>query len=273
MGAMSEEARVGSGGAAHGLEGRVALVTGASRGIGRAVAEALAARGVRVVLAARSQAQLEAVAESLPKGAQAHVVASMDLSDEAAIETAVQSIRERVGHIDILVPNAGIALSAPYDKSETAAWDTMMAVNARSVFQLGKALIPAMTEAGWGRVVVVASNAGLTGYAYSSAYCASKHAVVGWMRAVALEVARKGVTVNALCPGWVDTKMSRDAIENIAETTGRTVEQARASLERMSPQGRMVQPAEVAHWVVGLCEPGASSVHGQALAIDGGQLL
>lgn len=273
MGAMAQETSAGSTQLDRSLCGRVALVTGASRGIGQAVAETLAARGARLVLTARSEARLEEVAAGLPAAEQEHVVAPLDLSDGEGLHGALEAVRQRVGHVDIVVPNAGMAVSAPYDRGDIEAWDQMMAVNARSVFLLGKVLIPPMVEAGWGRVIIVASNAGLTGYAYSSAYCASKHAVVGWMRAVALEVARSGVTVNALCPGWVDTQMSRDAVDRIAEATGRTAEQARSSLERMSPQGRMVQPAEVAYWAASLCEPGAASVHGQAIPIDGGQLL
>jgi NAD(P)-dependent dehydrogenase (short-subunit alcohol dehydrogenase family) len=237
------------------------------------VAEALAAHGARLVLVARNEAQLEGVAAGLARSDREHLVVPLDLADSASLDVAMADLRQRSCHVDVLVANAGIAVSAPYHRAELSAWDRMMAVNARSVAQLGMALIPPMTEAGWGRVIVVASNAGLTGYTYSSAYCASKHAVIGWMRAVALEIARSGVTINALCPGWVDTAMADGAVQGIAATSGRSAKEARAMLERMSPQHRMVQPEEVAHWVTSLCAAAATSVHGQAIAIDGGQLL
>lgn len=253
------------------LEGRTALVTGASRGIGAAVASRLAAEGARVVLAARGADALAEVAARLP--GEGHLAVRVDVSSPAGVAEALAQVIADVGHIDVLVCNAGIATSAPYHRTSEEDWAQMLAVNATSVFRLCGALLPAMVEAGWGRAVVVASNAGLTGYAYSSAYCASKHAVLGYVRAVALEVARSGVTVNAVCPGWVETDMAREAIARIARTTGKTLAEAHVALASMSPQRRLMQPEEVAGAVAYLCRDEARGIHGQALPIDGGQLL
>jgi len=252
------------------LKGRIALVTGASRGIGRAVAVHLASLGARTVLAARSAEAIAALADELGEG---HVPIAMDVTDRAKLSTALDEVRQRVGTVDILVANAGIAESAPYDRTEDDAWERMMAVNATAVFRMCRELVPPMVAAGWGRVIIVASNAGLTGYAYSSAYCASKHAVVGFMRSMALEIARTPVTVNALCPGWVATQMSHDAVTRIADKTGTTVAKAQQALENMSPQGRMIEPEEVAYAAGALCHDNARGIHGQTLLIDGGQLL
>jgi NAD(P)-dependent dehydrogenase (short-subunit alcohol dehydrogenase family) len=176
-------------------------------------------------------------------------------------------------HVDVLVNNAGGAESAPLERTTDDLWDRLMALNAGGAFSLCRALIPPMIAKGWGRVVNVASNAGLTGYAYSAAYCAAKHAVVGMTRAIAVEVARAPVTVNAVCPGWVNTRLVEESIDRITKKTGRSAEEARRSLEAMSPQKRMVEPDEVAHVVAMLCAEGARSIHGQAIAIDGGQVM
>lgn len=250
------------------LEGRVALVTGASRGIGRSIATRLAAEGARVVCCARSEEAIAELAREIDG-----VAVPMDVADPASIEVALERIGYEVGHVDLLVPNAGVAESAPYDRTDGATWDRMMAVNCTSVVRLVQRLVPGMIARGRGRVVIVASNAGLMGYAYTSAYCASKHAVLGFMRAVALEIAKSPVTINAVCPGWVDTKMAAEAVARIAKTTGRSEDQARGALERMSPQGRLVDPEEVAAFVATLCGDGSASIHGQAIAIDGGQTM
>lgn len=253
------------------LAERTALVTGGSRGIGRAIAERLAREGARVVVAARDIAALEAVAAALP--GENHLAVAMDLADARATDEALASVFARAGAIDILVANAGIAESLPYHRTDDAMWERMMTVNATSVARLCRSVLPRMVAAGWGRAVIVASNAGLTGYAYSSAYCASKHAVLGYMRAVALEIAKTPVTLNAVCPGWVDTDMAQEAVRRIADKTGKSAGDARGALEKMSPQGRWVEPAEVAGVVAMLCGHDARSIHGQALAIDGGQVM
>lgn len=253
------------------LEGRTALVTGGSRGIGRSIAERLAAAGARLVVSSRKLAALEKVAEALP--GEGHLAIAMDLGDAAATQRGVDEVLAAAGQIDILVANAGIAESKPFNRTDDEMWDRMMTVNATSVARLCRALVPPMTSRDYGRAVIVASNAGLTGYGYSSAYCASKHAVIGYMRAVAIEIAKSPVTINAVCPGWVDTDMARDAVRRIADKTGKSAEDARGALEKMSPQNRWVQPEEVAEVVAMLCGDGAKSIHGQAVAIDGGQTL
>ncbi len=250
------------------LEGRTALVTGGGRGIGRAIAERLAQGGAKVIVTGRTQAEIDEVA-----AATGGTALAMDVSDRAALDAALSALRERGLHVDILVNNAGAAESAPYARTSDDLWDRMLAVNVTSAFVLCRALIPPMVSAGYGRVLNVASNAGLTGYAYSTAYCASKHALVGMTRAIAVEIARTQVTINALCPGWVRTRMAEEAASRIARKTGRDHAEATRSLEAMSPQRRMVEPAEVAHVAAMLCSPEARSIHGQAIPIDGGQVM
>jgi 3-hydroxybutyrate dehydrogenase len=172
-----------------------------------------------------------------------------------------------------LVNNAGQAVSQRFDRTDAALWQSMLAVNLTGTFNCIQAALPAMLEAGWGRIVNVASTAGLIGYAYVSAYCAAKHGVVGLTRALALETARKGVTVNAVCPGYTETDIVRDAVQNIVAKTGMSNGEARAKLAERNPQGRLVQPDEVAHAVLLLCMPAASAINGQAIAVDGGEVM
>ncbi len=247
------------------LAGKLALVTGGGRGIGAACARALAGAGARVVVCGRTQVDLDEVARSIDG-----VAIVCDVGDRAATDKLVS---ELPGRIDILVNNAGIAESAPLEKTSDEVWDRILEVDATAPFRLVRALAPAMAKAGWGRIVNIASNAGVSGYGYSSAYCAAKHAMVGFTRALAIDLARTGVTINALCPGWVHTKLADDAIARIAAKTNRTVDEARKSLESMSPQKRMIEPEEVAHAALMLCADGARGIHGQTIVIDGGAIL
>jgi NAD(P)-dependent dehydrogenase (short-subunit alcohol dehydrogenase family) len=246
------------------VQGKRALVTGGGRGIGAACARALARAGAEVIVCGRTRGELDAIAREIGGTAIA-----CDLGERAATDRMVKELPR----IDILVNNAGIAESASLDRTTDALWDRIVELDATAPFRLTRALVPAMIASGWGRVVNIASNAGVSGYAYTAAYCAAKHAMVGWTRALAIDLARTGVTINALCPGWVRTKMSDDAVARIAGVTGRAESDARAQLEAMSPQKRMIEPEEVAHAAVALCADAARGIHGQTIVIDGGAIL
>ena len=248
------------------LQGKHAVVTGASRGIGFAVARALRAQGARVTLMARDARALEAAAAGLGGDTAWQMV---DVTDADGVAAAFA----RAGAVDILVNNAGQAASAPFGRTDAALWQRMLDVNLTGTWHCIQAALPGMLDAGWGRVVNVASTAGLTGYRYVTAYCAAKHGLVGLTRALALEVANKGVTVNAVCPGFTDTDIVADAVANIVRKTGRAADQARAELASANPQGRLVQPDEVAHAVAWLCMPGAAAMNGQAIAVAGGEVM
>ena len=248
------------------LKGKHAFVTGASRGIGLAVARALLAQGARVTLMARDAGALEAAAAGLGNGAAWQTV-------DVAAAASVNDAFARAGSVDILVNNAGQAASAPFGRTDAALWQRMLDVNLTGAYHCIQAALPGMLDVGWGRIVNVASTAGLTGYRYVAAYCAAKHGLVGLTRALALEVAAKGVTVNAVCPGYTETDLVLDAVANIARRTGRSADQARAGLAAANPQGRLVQPDEVAHAVAWLCMPAASALNGQAVAVAGGEVM
>jgi NAD(P)-dependent dehydrogenase (short-subunit alcohol dehydrogenase family) len=244
-----------------------ALVTGGGRGIGREIAAALARAGATVTVLGRNRAVLdEAIA-----GGFAHFAVVADVADQTAVDAAVAEAARRQP-IDILVANAGAAESAPFAKSDAALFRRMMDVNFMGVVHTVKAVLPAMKDRPYGRIVAVASTAGLKGYAYVSAYSAAKHAVVGLVRSLALELATTGVTVNAVCPGFTDTNLVVGSIDNIMKKTGRSREQAISELSKHNPQGRLVTPAEVADAVLWLCGEGAGAVTGQAIAIAGGEV-
>jgi NAD(P)-dependent dehydrogenase (short-subunit alcohol dehydrogenase family) len=249
------------------LAGLHAVVTGASRGIGAATARHLAGLGARVSLIARSVAPLRQLADALPDAA----AFACDVTDPDSIARSFAALRDR-GAVAILVNNAGAAESAPFLKSDAALFRRMFAVNVDSVVHCAQAALPGMIAAGFGRIVNVASTSGLVGYPYVTAYTAAKHAVVGLTRALALEVAKSGVTVNAVCPGFTDTDIVRNSVETIVAKTGRSPEQARAELTRHNPQGRLVQPDEVAAAVGWLCMASSGAVTGQAIVVAGGEV-
>ena len=244
---------------------RVALVTGASRGIGAACARALSEAGHLVALVARDEQALEAVATSLPGEA---LVVPADLLDPAALEAAFAQVEREWGPVEILVVNAGASMSAPLVRTTDEDWQRMLDLNLTTPFRCLRRALPSMTEAGFGRVVVIASVAGKIGSPRIAAYTASKHGVLGLVRTAAAEVATTGVTVNAVCPGYVDTPMTDQSVAHIASGTGRSEDEARAILARMQPIGRLVTVDEVASAVL-LCVDNAA-LTGQGLNVDGG---
>lgn len=256
------------------LKDKVALITGGGRGIGRAIAFAFAREGARVAVLARTAEQIEQVALEIAGecGVEA-MYAECDVSVKESVEHAFANVTERFGQIDILVNNAGIAESAPVVKTSDELWERHIAINLNGTFYCTRAALPQMFERGWGRIINIASIAGKTGAPYIAAYTASKHAVVGLTRSVALEVATRGITVNAICPGYVETAMAAHAIENITAKTGKTTDEARDVLNRMSPQNRLVTPEEVAALALLLASHEGRGINGQAINIDGGTVL
>ncbi len=252
------------------LSGRHALVTGAGRGIGAAIAARLVAEGARVTVLSRTPAEIDAVAMRLGNAAQA---LKADVSHAEETRRAFEQAAASFGPIDILVNNAGQARSGLLHKAPDELWQQMLSVNLTGSYHGIRAALPGMLERGFGRIVNVASTSGLRGYPYVAAYCAAKHGVIGLTRALALEVAQRCVTVNAVCPGFTETALIEDTIANIRKVTGRSAEAAREALTRTNPQGRLIEPVEVAHTVAWLCLPGAESVTGQSIAVAGGEVM
>lgn len=253
------------------LAGRHAVVTGAGSGIGEAIAVELASLGARLTLVGRRAEPLEATRAKL--AGQGHGVAVADITDHAGIAAALAGAAAERGPIAILINNAGAAKSAPAGKTTPELWNEMLTVNLTGTFNCTQAVLPGMQSARWGRIVNIASTAGLVGYAYVSAYCAAKHGVIGFTRAVALEVAKQGITVNAVCPGYTDTPLLGGAVDNIVAKTGRSSDEAKTTLAAGNPQGRLVQPEDVARTVGWLCLPGSEAIHGQSIPVAGGEVM
>jgi len=251
------------------LTGQIAIVTGAGTGIGAAIAERLSADGATLALVGRRDAPLKELAARLQN---AHTFTA-DVTDELSVTAMVAAVTQELGAAGILVNNAGAAESAPFERTSLALWNQMLAVNLTGAFLCARAVLPAMKKAGSGRIVTVASTAGLKGYDYVAAYCAAKHGVIGMTRALAGEVARKGVTVNAVCPGFTETPMLEESIANIVAKTGMDADAARKTLTATNPQGRLVSPAEVADAVAWLCRAESGSMTGQAIAVAGGEVM
>jgi NAD(P)-dependent dehydrogenase (short-subunit alcohol dehydrogenase family) len=251
------------------LSGRVALITGGGRGIGRVIALALAREGAALALTGRARERLEAVAEEVhaAEGARPLILA-MDVADSGSIESALASLQAALPRIDILVNNAGIAVSAPLAKSDLDHWQRHLAINATAPFLLSRALVPGMVERRWGRVVNIASIAGLGGAPYISAYAASKHALVGLTRALAAETAGSGVTVNAICPGYVATDMVWNGARRITEKTGKSFDEAVAAMAGFNASGKLIEPEAVAAEVLDLCRDTAAGRTGETVVIS-----
>ena len=255
------------------LGGRHAWITGGGHGIGAAIAAELGRLGANLTISGRNEKALAASARQI--AAETGVACrwqALDIADEAALAPALGEGREAQGPVTILVNNAGIAPSMPIGKLDLATWNAALSVNVTAPMLLAQAALPDMLDAGFGRIVNVASTAGLRGYPFVSAYVASKHALVGLTRALALELAKGPVTVNAVCPGYTETAMAEQAMRNIVQS-GKTAEQARAILARGNPQGRLVDPAEVAQAVGWLCLPGSTAITGQSIAVAGGEVM
>jgi NAD(P)-dependent dehydrogenase (short-subunit alcohol dehydrogenase family) len=251
------------------VSGAHALVTGAGSGIGAAIAASLAAAGARITLLGRNRDALEGCAASLPADSDPCVVVA-DVTDDAAVDAAFARARERHGPIGMLVNNAGIGESAPFAKLARPAWDAAIAVNLTGTFVCTQAAIGDMVAARAGRVVNVASIAGLVGAPYITAYCAAKHGVIGLTRALAAEFGAHGITVNAVCPGYTETPMLERTLANITQASGRTRESAAGALLAGNPLGRFVRADEVADVVAWLCRAESAAINGQAIVVDGG---
>lgn len=253
------------------LSERHAVVTGGGSGIGAATAAALLHAGARVTLMGRDAARLDAQRAALGGGEQVACV-FVDITVEDAVNAAFARAEQTLGAVDILVNNAGQAQAAPFTQTDLALWKRMLDVNLTGAFLCTRAVLPSMLARKAGRIVNVASTAGQVGYPYVAAYCASKHGVIGMTRALALEVAAQGVTVNAVCPGYTETELLQASLEQITRKTSRSEAEARSLLVRHNPQQRFVTPEEVANAVLWLCAPGSSAITGQSISVSGGEV-
>jgi len=257
------------------LKDKVALITGGGRGIGRAIALAFADGGARIAVAARTRDQVKQVAEEIENKSRVKALALVcDVSDRSSVEKMFADTQAGFDHeVDILVNNAGVAEGATLVNTTDELWERHLATNLTGTFYCTRAALPAMLKNGWGRIINIASIAGKTGAPYIAAYAASKHGVMGLTRCLAVEVGTSGVTVNAICPGYVDTEMVSRGIERITTRTGRSADEALDALKRMSPQNRLVTPEEVAALALLLASDEGRGINGQGLNVDGGTVL
>ena len=256
------------------LQGKVAVVTGASRGVGRAIALALAGEGAAVALGSRSLDELGQLASSIESNGGKALAVYLDVTDEPSIEAAVKETTASLGVADIVVNNAGIAKSAKTVDMDDGVWDEHLRVNLTGAYHVTRACLPGLIDKNWGRIINIASTAGKVGFLYTAAYCASKHGLLGFTRALALEMARHHVTVNAICPGYVAaTDMTKRSIANISKKTGMSEAESLSKLEKLSPQNRLIEPEEVARVAVMLASDEARGINGQAINIDGGAVF
>ena len=252
------------------LAGQIALVTGGGRGIGRAVALALARGGADVAVAARSRSEIEAVAKEIRAMGRRSVAIPCDVGERSDVERMVKTAEAELGAPEIVVNSAGVAASAKFVDTDDDLWERHLRVNLTGTFLVCRAVVPSMIRRLTGRIINIASTSGKVAYMYVAAYCASKHGVIGLTRAMALELGRYGITVNAICPGWAETDLTVQTVNNIAAKTGVTPDAAMKTLAAMSPQNRLIQPDEVAALAVMLASREARGINGQAINLDGG---
>ena len=256
------------------LQGKIALITGGGRGIGRAIALAFADAGADVAVTARTQSEIEAVATEIGGGGRQAYAVPCDVTDKEAVERMAAAVQDRFGRVDLLVNNAGTGRSASFFQTDLAMWNSMLALNATSMYLVTQAVLKGMVERKYGRVINIVSTAGKIPFRYCTAYVASKHAALGFTRALALELADSGVTVNAICPNWVgSTGLFEETIANIVKTTGRAASAAVKALADMSPQKRVMQPEEIAHVALMLASEDAGGITGQGINVCGGTVM
>jgi NAD(P)-dependent dehydrogenase (short-subunit alcohol dehydrogenase family) len=257
------------------LNNHLAFITGGGRGIGRAIALAFAAEGAWVAVAARTREQVDSVAKEISDRFNVETMAiECNVADRESVGNAFAKVKEKFRRgPDILVNNAGIAETAPFSKTDEAMWQRHLEVNLTGTFRCTQSALPEMLARGWGRIINVASIAGKTGAPYIAAYAASKHGVLGLTRSLALEVGAAGITVNAICPGYVDTEMTSRGVENIVAKTGKSADQALDAIKRMSPQNRLISAEEVAALALLLASEDGGGINGQAINVDGGTVL
>ena len=251
------------------LNGKHIVITGGGRGIGAAIARQFDQLQANITLMGRSEGPLAETAQTLSSAN----YQTADVTSQDSVADAFKRATENFGPVAVLINNAGAASSAPFEKTSEKLWQDMLAVNLTGIFHCQQQVLRDMREAKWGRIINVVSTAGLLGYAYVTAYCAAKHGAIGLTRALALETARDGITVNAICPGFTETDLLEDSIKNIMDTTGRDRAAAEKSLKAVNPQRRFIQPEEIATTAAFLCAPGSESITGQSLAVAGGEVM
>lgn len=251
------------------LANRHAIITGGGRGIGAAIADELDVLGCKITLMGRTASTLNNKCDQL-SNAQATTV---DVTDEESVKKAFATAQHSFGPVNILINNAGASVSGLLQKTDSSTWKDMLDINLNSVFYCSREALPAMKEAKWGRIINIVSTAGLKGYAYVSAYCAAKHGAIGLTRSLALETAKTGITVNAICPGYTNTDMLETSINNIMDKTNMGRDQVEQQLKSLNPQNRFIEPQEISTAVAWLCLPGSDSITGQAIPITGGEIM